>query len=111
MAQEIFNAERAMTAEIDRLRATSLSQFRFEHTWLKVESKLLPSLEYGEIFICSNKDIERKIKAKHEHVVTYGPAELKRIIDLDPGPETMKAIHAAKANLGGRVIETRRNVG
>lgn len=105
---DIFAVEKAQAATIDRLRAMSLSEFRFEHTWLKVESDLLPSLEYGEIFIASNKDIEREIKAKHKHAVVYGPAELKRIIALDPGPESMKAIHAAKAILGGRVIETKR---
>ena len=110
-AQNIFAAERAQAATIDRLRAMSLSEFRFEHTWLKVESKLLPCLEYGEIFIASDKEQEREIKAKHEHTVVYGPAELKRILALNPGPEDMKAIHAAKAILGGRVIETKRGRG
>lgn len=106
--QDIFSDERAITAEIDRLRAISLSHFRFENTWLKVESDLLPSLEFGEIYICSNKDIEREIKAANKgNVVIYGPGELKRIIALDPGPESMKAIHAAKAVLGGRVVETK----
>lgn len=109
-ATDIFQSERQQTAEIDRLRALSLGQFRFEHTWLKVESDLLPSLEYGEIYICSDKQKEREIKAKHQHAVVYGPAELKRIIDLDPGPEAMKQIHAAKAILGGRVIEIRREL-
>ena len=107
-ATDIFKSERKQAAEIDRLRAISLSHFRFENTWLKVESSLLPSLEYGEIYICSNKDIKREIKAKNKHAITYGPAELKRIIELDPGTETMKQIHAAKAVLGGRVIETTR---
>lgn len=106
--QQLFQDERAQSATIDRLRAMSLSEFRFEHTWLKVESSLLPSLEHGEIFIASDKQEEREIKAEHKHAVVYGPAELKRIIALDPGPEAMKAIHAAKAILGGRVVETKR---
>ncbi len=108
---EIFTAERAQAATIDRLRAMSLSEFRFEHTWLKVESDLLPSLEYGEIFIASDKEQEREIKAKNPRATVYGPAELKRIIALDPDPEAMKAIHAAKAILGGRVVETKRRDG
>lgn len=109
-ATDIFQSERAQAATIDRLRAMSLGQFRFEHTWLKVESDLLPSLEHGEIFIASDNETKREIKAKHKSAVVYLPAELKRIIDLDPGPEAMKQIHAAKAILGGRVIETRREV-
>ena len=107
-ATQLFQSERAQSATIDRLRAMSLSEFRFEHTWLKVESKLLPSLEHGEIFIASDNDTKREIKAKHKSAVVYLPAELRRIIDLDPGPEAMKAIHAAKAILSGRVIETKR---
>lgn len=107
-AQNIFAAERAQAATIDRLRAMSLSEFRFEKTWLKVESKLLPSLEHGEIYIASDNETKREIKAKHKSAVVYLPAELKRIIGLDPGPEAMKQIHAAKAILSGRVIETKR---
>lgn len=107
MAQEIFTDERAQAATIDRLQAMSLSEFRFERTWLKVESKLLPSLEYGEIFIASDNETKREIKAKYKSAVVYLPAELKRILDLDPGPETMRLIHAGKAILGGRVVETK----
>lgn len=110
MTTQLFQSERQQTAEIDRLRALSLGQFRFEHTWLKVESDLLPSLEHGEIYICSDKEQEREIKADNPRVIIYGPAELKRIIDLNPGPEAMKQIHAAKAILGGRVIEVRREI-
>lgn len=105
---QLFQTERQQTAAIDRLRALKLSEFRFEHTWLKVESKLLPSLEHGEIFIASDKEVGREIRAKHMSAVVYLPAELRRIIALDPGPESMKAIHMAKAVLGGRVIETKR---
>lgn len=108
VAQDIFSDERAQAAEIDRLRAMPIGHFRFENTWLKVESDLLPSLEYGEIFIASSKEVEREIKAANKgNVVVYGPAELKRIIALDPGPETMKLIHAGKAILGGRVVEVK----
>lgn len=110
MATQLFQSERQQTAEVDRLRALSLGLFRFEHTWLKVESDLLPSLEYGEIYICSDKEQEREIKAKYEHAVVYGPAELKRIIELDPGPEAMKAIHAAKAILRGRVVWVKKEI-
>lgn len=110
MAQEIFTDERAQAATIDRLRAMSLSEFRFEHTWLKVESDLLPSLEHGEIFIASDNDTKREIKAKHKSAVVYLPAELKRILDLDPGPEAMKQIHAAKAILRGRVVWVKKEI-
>lgn len=108
MVTQLFQSERAEAATIDRLRALPLGLFRFEHTWLKVESKLLPSLEHGEIYIASDKNTEREIKADNPRAIIYGPAELRRIIALDPGPEAMKAIHVAKAVLGGRVVETTR---
>ena len=108
MTRQLFQDERAQAAEIDRLRAMPIGQFRFEKTWLRIESELLPSLEYGEIYIASSEGVEKEIKAENKHAVVYGPAELKRIIALDPGPEAMKAIHAAKAILGGRVVETKR---
>lgn len=104
---EIFNTERAQAAEIDRLRVMPIGQFRFEKTWLKVESKLLPSLEYGEIYIVSDNETKREIREKNPGAVIYVSGEIKRILDLDPGPETMKLIHAGKAILGGRVVETK----
>ena len=104
---EIFSHAKSQAAEIDRLRRMTLGQFRFENTWLKVESELLPSLEYGEIYIASSEDVEREIKVNNPRVVVYGPGELKRIMSLDPSPETMLAIHQAKAILGGRVVETK----
>lgn len=104
----IFQDEYKQSAEIDRLRFMPLGQFRFENTWLKVESDLLSSLEYGEIYIASSDKIEEKIKARNTRSVVYLPIEIKRLLKLNPGPETMKQIHAAKAILGGRVIEVNR---
>ena len=85
MVTQLFQTERQQTAAIDRLRALKLSEFRFEHTWLKVESDLLPSLEHGEIYIASNKDIEREIRRQRDSLLlrgVSGPRTTRTYTDL-----------------------------
>lgn len=91
------------TAEIERIRAMKMSEFSQAGTWAKITSDLFP---HSEIYLASDPVIAREVRKIAPKAVIYGPGELARILALNPGKETMKAIHQAKAILKGRVITT-----
>lgn len=92
------------TAEIERIRAMKMSEFSQAGSWAKIASDLFP---HSEIYFASDPVMAREVRKIAPKAVIYGPGELARILALNPGKETMKAIHQAKAILKGRAVVDR----
>jgi len=100
---ELFDNSQTNTQEIERIRAMKMSEFSKAGTWVQVSSDLFP---HSEVYIASDPDRAIEVRKINPKAVIYGPGELARILALNPDKEAMKAIHEAKAVLGGRVVET-----
>ncbi len=90
----------ALTAEC--LPGIKFSEFARRDIAVLIYSEFLGC----ELWLCSNNKMAAQIKQDAPEQVCYTADELRHLISLDPGPESLKKIHEAKTvYLGSTLTE------
>jgi len=76
--------------DIGTLNLSELSKRRIA---IMIYSTILNS----NIWICSNEEMITQVKEDEPGAITYSLDEIRKILNLNPNPEDLKAIHNAKS--------------
>ncbi|MGH7889220.1 MAG: hypothetical protein ACRENF_01565 [Thermodesulfobacteriota bacterium] len=85
---------------LDQILDMKLSEFEKQNFSIELYSEVLNRT----VWFCPDKEAAAQIKREDPEAVTYTPDELRHLIALNPGPESLKAIHEGKAALPGSLI-------
>jgi len=78
--------------ELEQIPYMKLSEFAKRNIALRIYSEFLNC----EIWFCSNRKMEKQIKNDDSKATIYSVDEIKHLIKLNPNPDGLRRIHAAK---------------
>lgn len=92
-----------MVTKQELLEIPLLTLYKFEKRDMAVE--IYSEVVGCTLWLCSNEEMVAQIKEDAPGAVCYTVSELRHLINLKPGPESLKKIHEAKSTNPGSIIK------
>lgn len=92
-----------LTPEI--LTNLTLTEFARRNIAVEIYSEVLKC----NLWLCSDEEMKAQVERDAPGQVCYTVPELRNLLKLNPSPESLKSIHAAKEILPGLVIKSANN--
>lgn len=95
--------EAEIPATLDHISNMRFSELERRNIAVQIFSEILGCT----VWLCGNNKLADKIRRDSSDAVVYTTAEFRCLIDMNPGPEALKEIHAAKQTFpGSTIVET-----